>query len=382
MENRKRILFVTSRNFQILGGIERYVDNFIKHYSPKETNLIFLVPNTALGRIRRNAGIQYMGYDLPFRVFNNFLRFLNPLLSIGTMRRDIRRKIKEIRPDLIWTNDYDSVLAAAGSCPVYFMPGSLLKMDLMFDYCFGGSYFYRLSRWLQMQIKVMLERTAFKVCQRVIVFSQAFKDRIVRHCHVPADKVMLVPVGIDLLDAPPSVPIEKGTILSVSRLAKSKNIDLALAALRHLDGYRLLIAGDGQERKSLVAKIQEYGLTERVRLLGHKENVAELYQRCEIFIHLSRYENFGLVLLEAMLFGKSPIVLRPELPGVHTASAEIVRDGYNGFFVDDDAVAIARKIKEVAALNRETLAEHCQDFARQFSFEQHITKLFDLLQRS
>lgn len=53
--------------------------------------------------------------------------------------------------------------------------------------------------------------------------------------------------------------------------------------------------------------IEKYGIGERTKLLGYRTDVEQLYRDSEIFVLSSRYEGFGLVLIEAMSQGCAPI---------------------------------------------------------------------------
>jgi len=379
----KRLAFVTTRNFETFGGAERYIDNLIKHYQRPGISLVILAPASSKGRVREKDGIKYVYYKITSKHLKNFFRFFNPVMSVLAQRRAIYQKLNEVRPDSIATRDYDAVLAISLSgckAPLYFMPGSLLKMDLMLDFEFKGSFLYRLSRNVQCKIKILLEYLAFRACTKIIVFSNTFKQRIVKNYNIKEGKISVIPIGISIEPSVNAVAIDKGSILSVCRLSKSKNVLMIPEIAKRLNGFHWFIAGDGPEKESLKVKISKLGLKNRVTLLGQLSSIDEYYNKCEAFVHLSYYENFGQVLLEAMLHGKPPIVLSTDAPGIYTASSEIIKDGHNGFFVTNDVATISDKIQEVMTSDTMAISDNCKRFAKRYSFKEHLNALFNIIQ--
>lgn len=102
------------------------------------------------------------------------------------------------------------------------------------------------------------------------------------------------------------------TVLAVGRLVPAKGFDLLLDAWRNVDAP-LDIAGDGPERHHLERLIGEYGLRDRVRLLGFRSDVAALLTKADLVVISSRREGFPYVLVEA-LHAKA-IVLSTPVPG-------------------------------------------------------------------
>lgn len=380
---KKKILLFTTRDFANIGGVERYIQNFIVYAARREWPLTVLLNERGKDRIVREKNIRYVDYqDAPKR-FKNFFRFLNQPLTLLALRKQLCSILTSMGPDAVITRDGNAVLLASSilkNVPVYFMPGSLVKMDMQFDNERTGSGLYRMSRAIQSSIRVAMERWAFRRADRIIVFSEWLRTQISRHYDIPIGKIVVLPMGINVREISGNGHVEKGMILSVGRLARSKNLRTAIAAMKEMDGYRLFIAGEGPERRSLEEQIRKMNLQDRVSLLGKQDDLSGYYHRCDVFLHLSYYENFGQVLLEAMLYGKPPIVLDPAGRGVHTASAELIRDGSNGFFVANDPAAVGAKIREVAAMEKQPMENHCRRFAEQFTFERHLEALGRLLE--
>ena len=118
-----------------------------------------------------------------------------------------------------------------------------------------------------------------------------------------------------------------GYYLVVGRLSKYKNVDLAIGASNRLK-FLLKVVGTGREEKRL-RKIA--GLT--VQFLGSvsDEKLEELYRNCQAVIFPVQDEDFGIVPVEAMSFGKPVIALRSG--GV----VESVVEGKTGVFFDSPA---------------------------------------------
>ena len=84
----------------------------------------------------------------------------------------------------------------------------------------------------------------------------------------------------------------------------------SLAALMRRGGWKLQIAGVWREDSSkeyLLGIAREHGVDDLVEFLGFVDDMQSLYQRSSVFVLSSRYEGFGLVLIEAMSQGCAPV---------------------------------------------------------------------------
>ncbi len=85
---------------------------------------------------------------------------------------------------------------------------------------------------------------------------------------------------------------------------------VSLAALMRRGGWKLQIAGVWREDSSkeyLSGIAREHGVDDLVEFLGFVDDMQSLYQRSSVFVLSSRYEGFGLVLIEAMSQGCAPV---------------------------------------------------------------------------
>jgi glycosyltransferase involved in cell wall biosynthesis len=139
------------------------------------------------------------------------------------------------------------------------------------------------------------------------------------------------------------------TIVSTSSLIPRNGMDTLIAAVALLPKnitWRLIIAGEGPERKYLKSQISSLKLDNQITLLGRVENkrIPELLSHADIFVRPSRFEGFGVAFLEAMAAGV-PVIATP-VGGI----PDFIKPGETGILVDpDDPVSLAKAIELLAA---------------------------------
>jgi glycosyltransferase involved in cell wall biosynthesis len=136
------------------------------------------------------------------------------------------------------------------------------------------------------------------------------------------------------------------TLAFAGRLTAQKALGDALDAVAQVDGVVLLIAGDGDQREPLEARVAELALEARVRFLGPlpRDRIVELFRAADSSVLSSSWENFPHTVVEALAAGTP--VIATAVGGV----AEVVRDGVNGLLVaPGDPVALAAAIRRFFA---------------------------------
>lgn len=98
-------------------------------------------------------------------------------------------------------------------------------------------------------------------------------------------------------------------VISIGRLTKQKNFQLLIKAFSKINkkfpNLKLVIIGEGEERKNLEKLITNFNLNHKIYLLGYKPNVFNYLNKAKCFISSSLYEDPGFVLLEAGYLNKS-----------------------------------------------------------------------------
>jgi glycosyltransferase involved in cell wall biosynthesis len=148
-------------------------------------------------------------------------------------------------------------------------------------------------------------------------------------------------------------------ILAVGRLVKAKDYPTlfrAFSLVLQRKPARLLVLGEGKERKKLEKLAQELAISDKIALLGLQKNPYKFMANASIFVLSSQQEGFSTAIVEAMACG---------LPVVSTdceaGPGEIIENGKNGFLVSvGDSKAFAEAM--IKLLENPSLR---QDFSRE-----------------
>ena len=95
------------------------------------------------------------------------------------------------------------------------------------------------------------------------------------------------------------IPAGSRVLLSVGRLAAEKNTRMLCDAFRELDGYHLLITGEGLQRDLVERLVADTGAVTWLPFLDRHEDLLRLFHAADLFVHPGVQETFGLVTLEA-----------------------------------------------------------------------------------
>ena len=197
-----------------------------------------------------------------------------------------------------------------------------------------------------------LVRYFYPSADGVVAVSRGVADDLVRRVGIPQDKVTVIynPVitpelSEKTLRSLDHLWFEAGqppVILSVGRLTAQKDFATlirAFARVRESQNARLLVLGEGEERRALEAEVRELGLDQHICLPGFVNNPYPYMKRGSVFVLSSRYEGLPGVLIEALFCGTR--LVATDCP---SGPREILADGKYGQLVpvgDVDALAQA-----------------------------------------
>ena len=130
---------------------------------------------------------------------------------------------------------------------------------------------------------------------------------------------------------------------SLGRLSEQKIYSLLIKAISEVKSetkFKVKIAGEGALRESLLKEIELANLSDKIELVGVKEDVPGFLKELDFFVLPSKWEGLGIVLLEAGL------AHLPVLASATGGILEIIEDKKTGIlFENDNALDLAKKIE-------------------------------------
>jgi glycosyltransferase involved in cell wall biosynthesis len=192
--------------------------------------------------------------------------------------------------------------------------------------------------------RTFVRRILVRFADAFVSNSNAGKKYLMEVLNVPEDKIFtrtyLVPDAGALLKRldqtqPPNLQLKHPIFLYVGRITARKGIKTLLEACAILKSqgyvdYSLLIVGKGDQREELEAFIKERDFEEQVIWAGWVEygNLGSYFQQADVFVFPTFEDVWGMVVPEAMVFGK------PVLCSNGAASCELIVSGENGYIFD------------------------------------------------
>lgn len=275
---------------------------------------------TTLLHGRLGVGEGDMSYLLPAgadaRYITTLCRPLSPLDDLRSLLR-LYREFRRIKPHLVHTHMAKAGLLGRLAATAYNATrGQAPRAKIVHTY--HGHVLDGYFSPLATRVFISLEQLLARLTDRIIAISPAIRDellatyRIGRH-----DQYRVVPLGFDLapfagiddearaaarqaLNLPPAAPV----IATVGRLTAIKQHRLFLETVQRVTarqpGVIALIAGDGELRDDLTRYADSLGISDRVRMLGWRRDLASIYGATDVFLLTSRNEGTPVALIEAM----------------------------------------------------------------------------------
>lgn len=337
-----------------------------------------IMPDTTLRLYAPDAGRDDLRCQVQSR---ENVRFCYPRHLRFRLQRDwwrMKGVVKDLRRDGVelyhgLSGELPEGLSAAG------IPGVVTVHDLIFlrhpeFYPALDAFFYKLKF-----------RKMLREATRIIAISACTKRDILYYGDFPEDRIDLVyqscstrfsqPVSPSLLvEARRKYRLPQRYVLNVGTVELRKNILLGIRAMAKLpaDLHLVIVGRQTKYQKQLDAEIRKLGLGNRIHFLQGVPNtlLPAVYRQAEAFIYPSRYEGFGVPVIEAIQSGL-PVVAA-------TGSCLEEAGGPDSLYVDpDDADGAAAAVLS-AMENRTRMVERSRHYVRRFENQDVASQVLEV----
>jgi len=303
-----KIIHIAPFYYPVIGGVQEVVKRVAEYMASKGYNVYVVTYSRAM-----IGGIGSLPRE---EVINNVRVIrLKPdfIWSYGTYGSELPEVLKKLKPDLVHVH-------------VWRHPHVFQVIKLKRKLCFktilhGHAPFYRLSQlgivtWFYHRAVDLLLKSTLRKYDKLIALTPYEKNILVRKLGVEAERVIVIPNGIDdkfFNLALSAGKTETNVVLYLGRISKEKNLNLLAKAMTHvkksIPNVRLVIAGPDQ---GLITKLERYMQKHGINFLYmgtvSEHEKCKLYSECTIYANPALYEGFGITLLEAQAFGKPCII--------------------------------------------------------------------------
>ncbi|MBU1074508.1 glycosyltransferase family 4 protein [Patescibacteria group bacterium] len=193
------------------------------------------------------------------------------------------------------------------------------------------------NRWLTLN-PLRVFYTMYAMLAMIVVVSESIKSELIGKLHIQPKNIVTIYSGTDLPEVTLKdikARVNKGEFIigTIARLEREKGIEYLIRAIDIVKDIipkiKLIVVGDGSERRNLNWLVNSLQMTERVQFVGFQDHINQWIRNFDVFVLPSAIrESFGMVLIDAMAN------LRPVVASKIGGIAEIVDHKETGILVE------------------------------------------------
>lgn len=363
------------QNFTGLGNYSRYIVDILCQFGP-ENEYVLYAPKKRENKRLDKLTKQYQQLQLSYPTTSSWKK-LSPLWRVWGVTRQLEKEKIDIFHGL------------SNELPLNIHQSEVKSIVTIHDLIFlhYPQYYHSIDR----KIYTYKFRKACENADKIIAISECTKRDIIEFFRIPADKIEVVYQGCDPSFIHPVAEEKKREvrakyqlpdhyILNVGSIEERKNALSAVQALMMLpEQIHLVIVGRHTEYTDKVEHfIKENKLEERVHIISNVpfDDLPAFYQLAEIFVYPSRFEGFGIPIIEALYSG-IPVVAA-------TGSCLEEAGGPDSIYVHpDDIKGMADAFKQIYTdpERKKNMIEKGHSFAKRFSEEKQAEEILNIYKK-
>jgi len=328
------------------GGAERQVVQLARHWPIDEVPLEIVLLE------RRGAWLDEIPDAVPVHALFERLpqhrgtQALRLPFAVRRLRRAVNAREYDVIVAFLWLPAVLAARAVASGGTRRPMLTYSVQSDLARDFRLHADGLIR--RWL---VRMALPRAM----DAYFPLSEGVAQRTADLLRVPMERFEVIPNSteidrvLELAEQDEAPDLQQGLrIVSVGRLHPAKGYEDLIDALAQVRDagrpFECILLGEGPLRATLEQRVHRLNLTECVRLPGHTSNPYAWMRSADVVVSASRWETFGIAILEAMALGRSIVATDTD------GAQELLEDGVTGCVVPvGDASAMAAALQTLLA---------------------------------
>jgi glycosyltransferase involved in cell wall biosynthesis len=237
------------------------------------------------------------------------------------------------------------------------------------------------SRPLELATRALISLFKSTSYKPLILTNSRFSASIVeRFLNVKAI-VLYPPVNIEKYLTLSKHRDRENIVVTISRIEPMKNLDIIIDIAEEVKEARFVILGSMQSNSyyaHLMRRIRMLNLEDKIKILlnASEELKTEIIKKAKIYLHPTKYEHFGIAIVEAMAAGLIPVVHRSGGPWT-----DIVELGNYGFSFSslEEARYIIQSLTQLSEGELRTIRERIVERAKTFSYDAFLDRLSTMI---
>lgn len=306
------------------GGVERYLEMLVPRLKDKGISQSLVCSHSVnTEKLKGSVDKCYI---------TDMQQTFNPI-SVIKIIRQVRKAITFSKPDIVYCHSsfagvFGRIAAIGTHCKVVYNPH-------------GWAFNMRNTSSMKLRVFRTLEQLLAHFTDKIVCISETeFESAIDNHIS-SEDKLELIPNGIDIDAVRSSMGVSRSelgiaedafVVGMIGRLSDQKAPDVFIRAAeiihKEIPNSAFIIVGDGEQREEIEDYSQQHGL--HLVVTGWTDKPYSYLKAFDVAMLLSRWEGFGLAIVEYMAAEKNVVATRAD------AIPSLIEDGEDGFLVDID----------------------------------------------
>ena len=363
---------------QSAGGVAEYLYMFLKNFKDENYENILIVSEDYQNQLER------------FKTYTNNI-YIVPMVRELEAKKDlkaiikVRKILKQIKPDIVYL--HSSKAGAIGRIALAFN----FKIKILYNA--HGWYFNAQISDKKKKIFALIEKILAIKTDKIINISKSEYDSALKYKIAPEKKMCIIENGIDFTKFQNNDKYREETrkhyhigdneivIGVVGRLTEQKDPMTMIRAFelvnKENNNTRLMYVGSGELEEDVRQYAKEHNILDKVIITGWVDNVEKYIPAFDIAVLPSKWEGFGLVLIEYMACNK-PIVAT-NVGGIKN----IIKNEENGLLIEmENEKQLYEAIREY--INNEELRKYSvvtnKDYKKKYEIDlliQNHIRIFD-----